>query len=108
MAAIAAAFASQAGVKIEFYDPQTVRVVKTPGADGAFELYEDDFTTYACERGEFSRIPFKWNDKERKLVIAKRQGSYKGMLDKRSFRIVLADGAEKKVEYSGEPVEVRF
>ena len=79
-----------------------------PGADGQGELYEDDFETYACEKGEWTRIRFSWDDATRTLTIGKRCGAYPGMPEKRVFRIVLPDGTAKSVEYSGEEVKVDF
>lgn len=87
-----------------------LKILVAPGADGEFELYEDDFETYACEKGEYSVIPFKWDDAKRTLTIGARKGSYKGMLEKRVFRIVLAggDGIERKVDYAGDETKVQL
>ncbi|MBQ3807450.1 MAG: DUF5110 domain-containing protein [Kiritimatiellae bacterium] len=80
-----------------------------PGADGAFAFYEDDFETYACERGAYSKIRFAWNDATRTLSLAAREGEpYPGRIDRRSFRLVLPDGTRKDVVYTGEPLSVRF
>ena len=46
-----------------YWDDLELRVY--PGADGSFTLYEDDFETYACERGEYSTIRFDWDDAAR-------------------------------------------
>jgi len=58
-----------------------------PGADGRFNIYEDDGQTYNYKHGEYSVIPIRWNDKTKTLTIDKRQGSFKGMLQKRVFRV---------------------
>jgi alpha-D-xyloside xylohydrolase len=39
-----------------------------PGADGAFDLYRDDGTTYAYEKGVFEVSHLKWNDEAKKLT----------------------------------------
>ncbi|MCR5414662.1 MAG: DUF5110 domain-containing protein [Kiritimatiellae bacterium] len=85
-------------------------IAVAPGADGEFELYEDDFETYACERGEYSVIPFSWDDSGRTLTIGARKGFYPGMIGKRVFRILAADdeSAIRTVEYTGEAVEVKL
>lgn len=88
------------------WDELEIRVY--PGADGTGELYEDDFETYACEKGEWSRIRFTWDDGARTLTIAEREGSYPGMLSKRVFRIILPDGTSKSVEYSGSELIVKL
>ena len=38
-----------------------------PGADGAFDLYEDAGDGYGYERGEYAITHLEWNDAERKL-----------------------------------------
>ncbi|MCR5851559.1 MAG: DUF5110 domain-containing protein [Bacteroidaceae bacterium] len=43
-------------------------VLLYPGADGTFTLYEDDGTTMAYERGEYSRTTFQWDNAKRKLT----------------------------------------
>lgn len=62
------------------------------GADGAFTLYDDAGTTYAYERGEFSRIPLAWDQSTRTLTIGDRAGSYAAMPTTREFRVRLIDG----------------
>jgi alpha-D-xyloside xylohydrolase len=96
-------------------DPLTVFVYA--GADGAFELYEDDGATYGYEMGAFSRIPLSWNDATSTLSIGEREGSFPGMLASRTLELVLVrDGkavpfsfapvADKTVTYDGTPVDV--
>lgn len=62
-----------------------------PGADGEFLLYEDENDNYNYEKGIYSTISFQWNDKEKKLTIGERTGSFSGMLKSRKFSIVLVD-----------------
>ena len=62
-----------------------------PGADGEFLLYEDENDNYNYEKGKYSIISFQWNDKEKKLTVGERIGSYSGMLKSRKFAIVLVD-----------------
>jgi alpha-D-xyloside xylohydrolase len=57
------------------------------GADGRFDLYEDDGLSYGYERGEFSRIPMSFDAKAGKLTIGARAGRYAGMPDRRVFRV---------------------
>jgi alpha-D-xyloside xylohydrolase len=63
------------------------------GADGRFDLYEDENDNYNYEKGVFSIIPFSWNDTSRTLSIGKRNGEFPGMLKKRVFRLVLVSPA---------------
>ena len=87
------------------------------GANGSFELYEDDGTTYGYENGAFSRIPLSWNDGTRTLTIGAREGSYTGMLVERTFQVVLVTSgkavgfsftptADAMATYSGQAVDI--
>ncbi len=79
-----------------------------PGADGDFILYEDEGDNYNYEAGMFTQIRMHWNDAERTLEIADREGRFDGMLEKRQFRIILVDGAQKTVHYDGRKVTVKL
>jgi len=88
------------------------------GANGETSLYEDDGVTNAYARGEYSRIPVRYDDSSGTVTIGERVGQYKGMVDKREFRIrVLRAGAapaadldayDKSVRYDGKPVSVKL
>ena len=107
------------------WDELTIRVY--PGADGTFTLYEDEGDGYNYERGQFSTIPFTWNEATRTLTIGQRQGSFPGMLKQRQFTIVLPDkqmrlnnyskgtnsliifeGKKETVSYDGSPVTLKL
>lgn len=77
-----------------------------PGADGEFVLYEDEGDNYNYEKGVFSTIPFRYNDKKKVLTIGARNGSFPGMKAMRNFSIVLPDGSSRPVEYNGEEITV--
>jgi alpha-D-xyloside xylohydrolase len=79
-----------------------------PGANGTFTLYEDEFDNYNYEKGAYTEIAFSWNDTLKKLIIANRKGSYKGMLQNRKFTIILPLGVKKTVTYNGKKTEVNF
>jgi len=90
-----------------------------PGADGQFELYEDENDNYNYEQGKYATINFRWNDKTKTLNIAQRKGDFKEMLKERKFNVVLVkqgsgSGVEistqidKSIEYSGQPVQVKL
>ncbi len=57
------------------------------GADGSFDYYEDDGVSYGYERGEFARIPLRYDAEKDTLTIGARSGSYQGMPGKRTFRV---------------------
>ena len=68
-------------------DTLEIRVYK--GANGEFTLYEDEGDNYNYEKGKYSNISFRWNEKNQSLTIGDKQGNYSGSLTKRVFNIVL-------------------
>jgi alpha-D-xyloside xylohydrolase len=89
------------------------------GEDGAFTLYEDDGLTYGYEKGAFARIPIRWNDARRTLTIGRREGSFPGMLEERTFQVILvskqkpagfsfAPQPDRSVRYRGESIDLSF
>ena len=85
------------------------------GSDGSFDLYEDDGVSYGYERGEFSRIPLRYDAAKGVLVIGARSGSFTGMPEERTFKIRwikpgakapadLDAAADATVEYKGAEV----
>ncbi|MBQ8809931.1 MAG: DUF5110 domain-containing protein [Bacteroidales bacterium] len=83
-------------------EPLTINVY--PGADACFNLFEDDGLSVD---GSSSTIPFTWDDSSRTLTIGKRQGSFEGMEETRTFHIAVA-GTDKSIRYDGRKVTVRF
>ena len=79
-----------------------------PGADAAFTLYEDEGDSYNYEKGVYSLIPMHWNNRTRTLTIGSRQGSFPGMLETRQFVVVLPDGRQQAVTYSGASVDIKL
>ncbi|MFC3158440.1 TIM-barrel domain-containing protein [Chryseobacterium arachidis] len=88
------------------WDNLTVKIY--PGTDADFVLYEDEFDNYNYEKGNYTEIPFHWNEKSKTLTIDSRKGNFKGMIDKRTFNVMLPDGQKKSVSYSGKKVNVDF
>jgi len=87
------------------------------GADGHFDLYEDQGDTYNYEKGERAVIPIDWNDTTHTLAIGARSGSYPGMPVQRTFNIIFvrenhgAGGAitpepDRSVVYTGAAVSI--
>lgn len=79
-----------------------------PGANAEFCLYEDEGNNYNYEKGEYSTISLKWNDRSRTLSIGERKGSFAGMLSECTFVVTLPDGSSKTVEYNGKAIKVKF
>jgi alpha-D-xyloside xylohydrolase len=59
-----------------------------PGADGTFQLYEDEGDNYDYEKGEHAIIPITWSDADGMLKIGDRVGQYTGMPKEITFHIV--------------------
>ena len=72
-----------------------------PGDDASFTLYEDEGDNYNYEQGQYTTIRLSWNDRRRTLTIDDRQGSYPGMLQERTFTVVLPDGTTRTLKYNG-------
>jgi alpha-D-xyloside xylohydrolase len=96
-------------------DPIELRIYG--GADGDFTIYEDKNDGYDYEKGVFTTIPIHWDDRAHTLTIDDRQGNFPGMLQTRSFHVVmvgkdhgtgieLTTPPDKVVEYSGKKITV--
>ena len=96
-------------------DPLEVRVYR--GTDGIFTLYEDENDNYNYENGAHTTIPFSWDEAKQTLTIGDRVGTFPGMLEARTLRIVFVrenhgagvfpeDRPEKIVQYSGQKITV--
>ena len=82
-----------------------------PGANGDFTLYEDEGDNYNYERGQFTEIPFHWDNAKRTLKIGDRRGQYSGMLQKRQFNVVMVSKGQpttKTVDYDGRTIDVKL
>jgi len=77
-----------------------IRLFVYTGSGGSFTLYEDENVNYNYEKGAFTMIPFKYDEKDRSLTIGTRQGGFPGMLEERTFEIVWVD--------KDDPVELDF
>jgi alpha-D-xyloside xylohydrolase len=96
-----------------------IRLQVYTGADGQFNLYEDDGVTNAYTRGESSRIPISYDDKTGIVTIGERVGRYKGMPARRQFQVhVIRPGvstsdhldaaADRTVTYEGKAVAIKI
>jgi alpha-D-xyloside xylohydrolase len=96
-------------------DTLEIRVYK--GDNAVFNLYEDEGDNYNYEKGKYSLIPFKWNEKTQALTIGAMQNNYAGALRKRVFRIVwVSEGkavgsaeaaSDKVITYTGKTIAIK-
>ena len=76
-----------------------------PGADAEFTLYEDEGDNYNYEKGAYSTITFKWNDRQNKLTVGAAQGEYPDMLKNRKFNVrIVGQDAVRTVDYNGQEI----
>ncbi|MCR6650264.1 MAG: DUF5110 domain-containing protein [Cellvibrionaceae bacterium] len=74
------------------------------GADGRYELYEDDGKSYAYENGAYSRIPFHYDDASGVLTIGRRSGEFSGMPVERTIHVRWISGdKEDALDFNAEP-----
>jgi alpha-D-xyloside xylohydrolase len=96
-------------------DPIELRIYR--GADGEFELYEDAGDNYHYEKGEYSIIKMRWNDKTNTLTFEPRVGQFPGMSMHRTFRVIYVRKGQgvgpapvripdRIVDYNGQQVTV--
>ena len=96
-----------------------IRLYVFTGADAAFTLYEDEGVNYNYERGLYSAITMKYEEETKTLTISPRKGSYKDMLEERTFQIVWVntdhpagaglDGlASQEIRYSGKEITLNL
>jgi len=97
-------------------DTLEVRIYK--GTDGKFDLYEDQGDNYSYEKGNYTIVPFKWDEQRQILTIGERQGNYPNCLKKRIFNIVFVNesngfdisysAVKKQMNYSGKNIALKF
>ena len=97
-------------------DPIELRIYT--GADGKFEIYQDEGDNYDYEKGVHAVIPISWSEADKTLTIGEREGKYPGMPEKITFNVVWVSAehgvgeavegkADRSVVYSGSAVSVR-
>ena len=98
-------------------DPIELRIY--PGANGDFNLYEDEGDSYRYEQGAHAIIPIHWDDASRTVTFGDREGNYRGMPAKHTFNVVIVarghgvggettDAPDKTIQYAGAKIAARF
>jgi len=77
-------------------EPSTepIRLTIYPGADGSFSFYDDDGSSFAYERAEFTAIEMTWTDATRRLVLKPGKGQIRVP---QKFTVAVAGGSAEKV-----------
>jgi alpha-D-xyloside xylohydrolase len=99
------------------WDNLEIRIYE--GADGEFTLYEDEGENYNYERGMYSTITLKWDNKRKIFTIGERKGNFQGILLERKFKIVLVNAGkgvgdttkeqvDKTLNYKGKKIELKL
>lgn len=89
----------------ESNEPLTLRVY--PGADGMLSFYEDDGASFRYQKGEFVRIAFLWNDKQRTLSCKADPQGQRPKQKVVSIEIVGTPGS-KRITLSGDTVLIQL
>lgn len=110
------------GPEIEYTDQNLsapIKLIVYTGADGQFEIYEDEGLNFNYENGKFSTIPLSWSEQDGALTIGDREGEFEGMAQERIFNVVFASKdnkvdfdfdkyAGKEIKYSGKSIQVKL
>ena len=90
-------------------EPSTepIHITIFPGADGQFQLYDDDGVTFAYEKGEFTVIHLEWNDAARTLRLLPGDGRH---LHERTFTVALAGApaSTRTILFRNQPLTIRL
>jgi alpha-glucosidase (family GH31 glycosyl hydrolase) len=80
-----------------------------PGADGHFILYDDDGVSFNYQKGQYTRVELRWDDRARRLTIAPEHISGTWNEITRNLEIRLAtSGAARRVRFSDKIQSVQF
>ena len=92
---------------VQFAAEQTgkpIDLIVYPGADGAFDFYDDAGDGYGYERGEYCLLPMRWDDTSRTLTLGEQLGTFPASY---TFNVRAVDGGEAKtVTYTGKAVSI--
>jgi alpha-glucosidase (family GH31 glycosyl hydrolase) len=85
---------------------QPITVSIHPGADGSFQLYEDDGISFEHRKGVWMGIQMSWNDAKRSLILHLEPGS---RMLKSSRNLEIKMGQEtRSVSFDGNPIKISF
>ena len=110
------------GPEMEWSDEKPAELIHLyiyAGANGQFQLYEDEGTNYNYEKGKYATIDITYDDASRTVSFGARKGQFAGMLKNRQFNVVLISKDNAKplnldnpegqlVQYNGKPVSIKL
>ena len=79
-----------------------------PGADGTFDLYEDDGRSFAYKRGEWTGLSLKWSDAPRRLRVTLTPGSRPPAKPRELVLRVVGHSGTASARYTGDPLTLRL
>lgn len=97
----------------------TITLFVYTGKDASFSIYEDEETNYNYEKGAYASIPLSYSEASKTLTIGQREGSFPGMLQKRTFRVIWVSkekgkacnaelAADTQVVYKGKSLNIKM
>ncbi len=89
--------------------PDTLSITIYAGADGDFDLYEDDGSTFGYVEGAYRRLAMRWHDAGKRFSIAVSPGSRAAAFGSRALEIRLA-GEQRvhRVAFDGKDIRVNL
>ena len=110
------------GPEMEWSDEKPAELIHLyiyAGANGEFQLYEDEGTNYNYERGKYATIDISYDNASKTVSFSARKGQFPGMLKERQFNVVLISKDQPKpldldrpegklVQYNGKAVSVQL
>jgi alpha-glucosidase/alpha-D-xyloside xylohydrolase len=86
--------------------PITISVY--PGADGAFDLYEDDGRSFDYTRGAWTGVSMKWDDAARRLTVTLTPGSGRPATARQLTLRVVGTSETASAKFTGQPLTMRI
>ncbi len=76
------------------HSSEPVRLTVYPGADGTFQLYDDDGDGFAYEKGAYALVDLSWNDATRTLHY---RAVREGLLPAKELTVAVVGGEAKRI-----------
>lgn len=82
------------------------------GENGSFDWYLDKGDGYGYENNEYSLINISFNNADKTLTLAKREGSYKNMMQNIKLTVKFENGksgsAQRNITYTGDKLTIKL